>query len=364
MENTEKLKNYIWQQLQTGLTADEISGHLKAVGWNDEQIQAAFSLIQSNVTPTIQNTAAVNQSAPSSAVGKRGRFKTSWLLLRQSWTVLMGNKYLLRYMWLTVMWGLLVVIVFGTIFYFADNSLFNQNDYGANPDSPQALGYLLIFIYYLIFYFAVNYFAAAMTYAVLDIFEGRRRSYSEYMALARSKAMPLFIFSLFDASVGVILSYVIERIPVLGKIIEWLFGTLWSLGNMFTIPYIVTSESSAPAAIKQSITLFKSTWGENIMAKASVNIPLFFIYMAIIAVFFITFITVAFSGSYFLMMADIIGFYLVLMFVWLIGAFANNLVSVALFYYATKKTIPPVFNEELLNKVFIKRKRRFFRKVE
>ena len=45
-----------------------------------------------------------------------------------------------------------------------------------------------------------------------------------------------------------------------------------------------------------------------------------------------------------------------------IGSFANSLVNIALYYYATTQQVPPAFTAEMLNSVFIKRKRRFFKK--
>ena len=367
MEPTEELKNYVWQQLQGGISPDTIASHLQASGWSTEAIQASFQAAQVAVMPSFLQSPTDNKvvSPPTVAASKRGRFKTSWLLLKQSMKVLRGNPQLFRYMLMTIAWGFLVVIIFGVIFWFGKNTFFTDRIDNNGDSVPTAIGYVVIFIYYVLFYFVINFYAAALTYAIFDIFGGQLRPYREYVRLAFTKAGSLFVFSIFEATVGMILRYIVERIRFVGWILSWLLGAMWSLGTMFTIPYIVSSEVGAPTAVKQSLSLFKSTWGENIITKASVNAPIALLVISGTALYFFIAFSVILSGGG--ITAFIITFFLylfALLTVLLIGSFANSLVNAALFYYATKHEVPPAFDADLLNRVFIKKKRRFFGKKE
>ena len=180
------------------------------------------------------------------------------------------------------------------------------------------------------------------------------------MRLARSKWRAILLFSMISATVGLFLQFVIERIRWVGYILAWVLGTLWSLGTLFVIPLMVTADKpQAFPAIKQSIRFFKQTWGESVISKISVNLPLALLNMLLLLVFFVLIFV---SGS------TIVGFILVIIYICLtlvlavVGSFANSAVNVALFYYAQFHQVPPAFDESLLNQVFIKRNRRFFKK--
>jgi hypothetical protein len=126
---------------------------------------------------------------------------------------------------------------------------------------------------------------------------------------------------------------------------------------MFVLPIIVESEKpSAPKAIGESIRFFKHTWGENIATKATVNIPLSLINFALLFATGLLVLPFIFAG---LVWVAIFLFVLWLLFsvvLGVIGSFANSLINVALYYYASTGQVPPAFSADLLNNVFIKRK--------
>ena len=368
MDDTQtQLQNYIQQQLQSGQTPDEIDAALRAAGWTEELIHAAFTAVQARMMPTSlaaappQAAAAPQDTVAPQANGRRrGRIRTGWQLFKQSWAILRGNKYLLRYLFMTGAWIFGITIVFVAIYWIFDDTLY-QNDY-SNDFKP--LGYVLSFFDYLLVYFFINVYAAGLTANVLDIFQGNRREYQYYMRIAWSKAPALLVYSAIEAIVGMFLRYVVERIRWVGWLIAWLLGTAWSLGTLFVVPIIVTSEKpSGITSIKDSLRFFKQTWGQSITTKVSVNVPLFFMNLLLILAFIASVVGAVSLHSFPLLMLVVVMYLVLTVALAIVGSFANSLVNIALFYFAAYHKVPPAFSAELLNQVFIKRKRRFFKKA-
>ncbi|MEO6761140.1 MAG: DUF6159 family protein, partial [Candidatus Saccharimonadales bacterium] len=149
------------------------------------------------------------------------------------------------------------------------------------------------------------------------------------------------------------------RVRFVGWILAWLLGALWSLGTLFVIPIIMTSQKpSGVSSIKSSFSFFKRTWGESIVAKLSVNTPLALLNVALIIAFITGIVASVNLQSYAMLWVIIILYIIISIILSVIGSFANSLVNIALFYYATYGKVPPAFSEDLLNQVFIKKKRR------
>ena len=386
----QKLVEYIVQQLQAGVPAETLAAHLKAAKWPEEHIAEAFQLAQQRFIPqqyqapqpplqpatetvttpaqametTADNAMPAESLAtqtpgvtPTAAPTKKGRIKNGWLLFKQTMTILKGNKQLLRYLLMTTIWTLLVTIVFIAVYL-----VFDMKDVKADENATLSpLGYILGFLDYLLIYFIINYYAAGLTANILDIYRGQRKSYHDYMGVARSKIGPLFMFSLISAIVGFILQYVVERIRFVGWLISWILGTLWSLGTLFVIPLIVESDNpNGVVEIKQSVGLFKQTWGESITSKISVNFPLFIANVLLAVLYFIIVFPVTYAIGWIGFVIVTLLFFIAIFILSLIGSYANTAVNVALYYFAVHKQVPPAFDADLLNSVFIQRKRRRF----
>ncbi|MEO6761795.1 MAG: hypothetical protein ABI220_05535, partial [Candidatus Saccharimonadales bacterium] len=205
-EHILKLQNYIRQQLQSGQTPNQIAEQLSAAGWPDTDVHAGFLAVQSQIMPTPATTQSVGigASAPQANGSRHGRIRNGWQLFKQSFGVLMGNKYLLRYMLMTGVWVFGITIIFAAIYLAFYNTIFPDNA----TTNAQVIAYVLAFLDYLCIYFFINIYAAGLTANVLDIFQGNRKAYHEYMHLAWSKAPAILVYSLIESVVGMILRYI------------------------------------------------------------------------------------------------------------------------------------------------------------
>jgi hypothetical protein len=287
-EHIDSLINYIQQQLRAGLQPNEIAAQLRQAGWLNEHINQAFQQVQAQIMPNPIVNHSVNSNAeqpaatvsnyeqpirkPQFTTQKRGRIKTGWLLFRQSLRVLRNNKGLTRYAFVSAIVSLGLIIVFSLFFVVGRNTFITAsslNNTSNNNVSLTPVGYIVALIYYVLAFFVVNIYSAGLAANVLDLFNGNSQPYKQYMKKAWSRAGTIFVFSALEATVGLILRAIIERSKLLGRIVAWILGALWSISRLFVIPIIITSNQNAFGAIKQSILLLKSTWGENIVGRVS-----------------------------------------------------------------------------------------------
>lgn len=309
--------------------------------------------------PTVTTAASVSSPADSLAPvdipqangKKRGRIKTGWILLKHSVAVLRGNPLLLRYLGMTYAWIMLTTVIFIGIYFVIAAVLPRSAD--SSDSSATYIGYVIVFLSYLITYFIINFYAAALAANMLDIFRGQKREYDYYVGVARTKVGPIFVFSLISASVGMFLQYVAERFRVVGWIIAYFLSTAWSLGTMFVLPIIVEEEVGAPKAIGQSFRFFKKTWGESITAKITVNFPLGLIQFGLLIPFGLGLYGAISTQLVPLIILVLVLYVLSTIALSIVGSFANSLINTALYYYAAHQQIPAAFSAEMLNSVFI-----------
>ena len=377
MQDSEKIKLYIQHQLRSGLQPNEISAQLAGSGWPAETIHQAFQAAQAEVMPSsidqppavVSSAEDINnqpQSTPNlQATGKRrGKTKTGWLLFKQSLRILRINKSLIRYPLVSGLINLVLLIIFGVIFYLERHTVFIQTS--INDPNKQAglshLGYLVAFVYYILAYFVSNLYGAGLAGNLLDIFQGKNLQYKTYMKKARSRAGTIFVFSLIAATVGIILQYVIERSRLVGRVVARLIGAVWSIATLFVDPIIISSDDSAVKSIKQSVRLLKSTWGENIVGRVSLGVVMLLAYFALIPVFVVIIVLASLMGSSIggQLTGVLIGLavcLIILLGFGLVVATATNVLNTALFYYATNKQVPAAFDADLLNSALIPRKK-------
>lgn len=353
-DQTVQLSNYIRQQLQSGLNPNEIHAQLKQAGWTDEAIQAGFAHVQQLIMP--------NLSGPQPGTVTRGRFKTGWLLFKQSLKVLRQNEGLTRYVLMSFLFSLGLTLIFTVIFVLGRHSLITTTTAaqpGNNNLTPTALGYLILFVYYVLAFFIVNIYSAGLVSNVLDLFQGQAKHYKDYMKAARAKSGKLFIFSVIEATVGLILRVIAERSKLLGRIIVYILGAAWSLARLFVVPVIVTTDDNAVAAIKRSTQLLISTWGENLAGRVSFAGIAFLVYLFILLPISLVliFLGAAIGHVVGAIVGAVLAILLYIAFSILVST-ASSVMNTALFYYAQNRQVPPAFDPSLINSVFISRKRK------
>ena len=360
MNNTQ-LSNYIFQQLQQGLSPADISVQLRNAGWNEADISSGFSTAQASVVPSpITVSTAPVQLPPPLA---KSRIKLGWLVFKQSIRFISINPGLIRYIIMSliftlIIFGVLVAIFLvdshgsQTLFYTTYDKVADTTAYGAT-----VLGFIVTVLFGYVGTFVTYYYGVALASHVLAIFHATPGTYKEHIALARKRLPAIAVYALIATVVGYILRTIEERFKIIGWIIARILGVLWALATTFVLPIIADTNENAPKSIKHSIALFKSTWGETITGRIALTGFLFIIYFLIGIP-----VTIALTvglGTLFGIIGAVIAIVIFIIGIIIISTLevlASNVLNVSLYYYAQYKTIPPSFSPELLASVFVAKK--------
>jgi hypothetical protein len=147
-------------------------------------------------------------------------------------------------------------------------------------DTP--LTYSVAFLFYVVQYFVIFYFNAALVGCVLMRLDGGAPTVKDGLRLANSRFATILGYAIISATVGVILRTIQERAGFLGRFITGLFGILWNVATFLVVPVLVARDVGPVQSIKDSASLLKRTWGENVVGQVGLGLAFSVIQIAII----------------------------------------------------------------------------------
>ena len=294
---------------------------------------------------------------------KISHFKRARLLIKAASATLKADKELVLIPLVSFFIGLFVFIV-GIVAIVLLNYLTRaQGSIGWDFDLHSWASYLGYVVMYITMAFISTFTAAALFAGATMRFRGEDASVKQALTDAKAKIKPLFVYSLFIGTIGLILQTIENRVPLAGKITVWLFNAVWSVANIFSIPVIMSSKEDVTPlqATRGSVQIIKKVWGENAIAQMGVGI---------IALLYIVGVMVfgAILGSLVPSNATI-GINLIVPILMVIALFVigivfstlSAIVRAAVFHYATTGESPDQFSEGLLKQTMtIKKSRKIF----
>src|SRR3989338_3015767 len=259
-------------------------------------------------------------------------FSRSWQLVKESFTVLKKDKEMMLF---PIVSGILTVIAFiSLIVPFAVLSFLSGNE------APSPFFYLLLFVYYVITSFIVIFFNTGLITCAHMRLNGKDPIFKDGLKHAWKHVGNIFVWSLISATVGLILRMIVdkiensERLGPIGKLVGMIFigllGMAWSFLTFFVIPVMIFEKKNAFESIKHSGSLFKKTWGENVIGQFSMGLVFGLLSLLGVGAFVLAF----FSGSVTIMV--IVGALTVLYWIILaiISTSLNGIFVAAMYNYA------------------------------
>ncbi|MCB9680817.1 MAG: hypothetical protein H6733_05030 [Alphaproteobacteria bacterium] len=188
---------------------------------------------------------------------------TSWSLVKASWKILADDATLLL---LPLLSSLALLLVSVTMFtpYFAVEMW--MGDEGI----PVVLSYLFLFVFYFVQYTVMVFFNAALVSVALLRLNGDEASVQDGLAVAFDRIVPILGYAAFAATVGVVFRILRERLGALGRSITMIGGLALNIASFLVVPVLVTQDLNPLAAVKESASMLKRTWGENLVANAGI----------------------------------------------------------------------------------------------
>lgn len=276
-----------------------------------------------------------------------GSFSNSWALVKASANVLKLDKELLVF---PLMSGLAAVLV--TASFIAPLAVTGGWEIFAEGEDASYLGYVFGFLFYLVQYTVIFFFNSALVGATMIRLEGGNPTVGDGLRIAFSHLGSILGYAAIAATVGVILRTARERAGGLGKLVVGLVGMAWSLATFLVVPVLVTRDVGPIEAVKESATILKRTWGEQIAGNVGIGFVFGLLFLGLTIVAVPTVILAFTTGQTALIAAAIVFFVLAYVLLALVNATLSGIYSAALYRFATEGDAGR-FDDALLRRAFV-----------
>jgi len=194
-----------------------------------------------------------------------GRFTRSLELARASWSVVRADKEL---MWFPVLSVIALVAILGSLVVPV---VVLGGLAAATPGEPGPLAWLASLAFYVTAYFIGLFFNTALVGAAMIRMDGGDPTVGDGLRIAWARAGRIFGYACIAATVGLLLRMLEERVGWLGALVVKLIGVAWTFATFLVIPVLVTRDAGPVEAVKESATLLRKTWGENIIGTVGLG---------------------------------------------------------------------------------------------
>jgi uncharacterized membrane protein YeaQ/YmgE (transglycosylase-associated protein family) len=202
-----------------------------------------------------------------------GRIGRSFELVGQSYRVLMQDKEL---MVLPLLSGLLIIGVAASFF-------FGLNVQSALDKEQDAALMLPAFLMYVATYAIGIFFQAAIIAGATERLRGGDPTVASALAAAGRRVVPIVMWAVVAATVGMLLRAIQDRAGFIGKIVVGIVGAAWSLATFFVVPVIVLEDESIGESFGRSLGLFRKMWGETFVGGATLGMAAVCAWVTLIA---------------------------------------------------------------------------------
>jgi len=148
----------------------------------------------------------------------------------------------------------------------------------------QVAYYGTLFAFYVANYFVIIFFNAAMVACAALRLGGGTPTLGDGLRTALSRLPMIAGWALVSATVGLVLRIIEDRSDKIGQFVAGLLGMAWTLVSFLVVPILVLENTGPIAALKDSATLLKKTWGEQVICNFSFGTIFFLLSLPAIAV--------------------------------------------------------------------------------
>lgn len=299
----------------------------------------------------------MNQTALEPQV-KMNIFTRSWLLTKSAWQVLRADKELALLPLIGMLAGVIITLAMvaalfaGLVIGAQETSTGFTSDGSWTYVATVIVGSLLIGL-------VSNFIGGAMVHGVIERLKGGDPTVRSSLAGARRKFKGILFYSIFTGVVGLVVQYLIERVPFIAKFFVWIGGTAFNIATFFALPYIISDNNhTGPIdATKKSIGLIKKVWGESLVISVGVGIAgmlIGFGYSSISLLVIAGMATISTAAAAITGLITLFGLIAIVFIFSLLSAIAKT----AIFYWATTGKEPAAFSKDVLRQTFTPKKAR------
>ncbi|MGY1521036.1 DUF6159 family protein [Luteimonas sp. A482] len=270
------------------------------------------------------------------------KFSRSWDLVKASASVLRSDKELMLF---PVISGIATLLVLATFLL----PMFALRIFA---DGIGLGGVVFGFAFYFVQYSVMIFFNCALVGAAMIRLDGGNPTLADGFNAARAKIPAILGYAAIAATVGVLLQGLKQKDNFLVRLMGSALGAAWTLAAFLVVPVLVSRNIGPVDALKQSVSLLKSTWGENAVGQVGIGAAFGLVTFAVVLVGAALTLLAA-QASFAL--AIVVGalFLLVVLLVGIYQAALSAIYSAALYRYAVSHETPPAFREAGLGQAFL-----------
>lgn len=280
----------------------------------------------------------------------------SWQLVKASWAILQADKELI---WFPVISGIVTILISLVMFIpsiMVSITLFST---GASEGVTEVIGFIGLFIFYLVTYTISIYFNTALIGAAMIRLDGGDPTMKDGFEIANSRLSKIIAFAAMSATIGIIIRFLQERGGIVGNIVSWLGGIAWNLATFLVIPVLVVQDIGPWEAIQTSASMLKRTWGEQITGNWSIGGIFFLLYLLVILIAFgLGFIAIGVMDSVPALIVVISVAVIAMIVIAVVQGALNGIYQAAVYRYAETGTAPDNFDIDLIQGAFKEKRKR------
>ena len=277
-----------------------------------------------------------------------GKIARTWSMMSACWQVLKQDKSLLLFPLISGIACVLLLASFAVPLYVTGN----WQPPGRNAASThQAVYYGVLFLFYVCNYFIVVFFNAGIVACATIRMTGGNPTIGDGFRAAAARLPVILGWAVISATVGLILRIIEERSDKVGRFVAGLLGAGWTVVSFLVVPILVVENKNPFEALKDSTTLLKKTWGEQVVGNFSFGLLFFLLTIPAIALVVVG----AFSGNVAVIAACVVLTVLYLIALALVQSALQSIFQAAVFLYARNGQVPEGFEAELLGNAMARR---------
>lgn len=270
-----------------------------------------------------------------------GRFQRSLALAKASWRTLRADRELLALPVFSFISSLIVLGVFGGLVFLIDY----ESSTGFENFELSTAGGILLVIAGMAMAIVATFFQAAMVGGARERLTGGDPTVGSALAVAVSRLGVIIPWALFSWTVGAVLRAIEERAGVIGRIVTSVVGMAFRVVTFLAVPILVVEELGPIDTLKRSGTLFRQTWGENLIAQFGLSLIGLVAFIPIVLITALVGAAVGVFGAI-IVAVPMIGLLVVVM------TSLTAIYQTALYYYVTSNQVPTGFEGAGLEQAF------------
>lgn len=274
------------------------------------------------------------------------KFSRSWGLVKASASVLQSDKELLVFPLLSSMAAILVAASF-------IGPAIGLGMFQGGREEFGAVEAIWVFAFYLVQYFVIFFFNTALVGAAMIRLDGGDPTVSDGLRIARERFIPILGYAAIAATVGLALRALEQRAGALGSFVIGLIGVAWTVATFLVVPVLVARNVGPIDALKESATLLKKTWGENLIGTGGIGMVFgLLIFLVLIVGLGLAIGLGSATGSVPLLVVLLAITFIAVLLMSLVQAALAGIYSAALYRFATVGDAPEGFDGVVLKDAF------------